>query len=130
MKQILLVLFSLLCIPLYSQQWDFNPYETKQPTEWSGTGWMLNGGYVVTNHHVADNARTIKLKFPKENGWNELSAETVLLDEENDLAILTDIPVRTIQQYEQRRKDINKVSLEYAYRLSKALMCDITQLME
>ena len=71
-----------------AQRPGYNPYATQQPTEWSGTGWALNNDYVVTNHHVADNARTILLKFSCADGWKEYAAETVLLDEENDLAIL------------------------------------------
>lgn len=66
----------------------YNPYATQQPTEWSGTGWALNDGYVVTNNHVAENARTIVLKFSNGDGWDEYSAEVALRDEENDLAIL------------------------------------------
>lgn len=83
-----IVALLVLSFQLSGQIFESYPFRTKQPSDWTGTGWMLNDGYVVTNHHVADNARTIRLKFPKENGWNELSAETVLLDEENDLAIL------------------------------------------
>lgn len=89
MKRILLS-FTLICLSLAAmcQRPGYNPYATQQPTEWSGTGWALNNGYVVTNHHVADNARTILLKFSCADGWKEYAAETVLLDEENDLAIL------------------------------------------
>lgn len=49
---------------------------------------------------------------------------------QSDLAILTEIPVRTIQQYEQRQKDINKASMEYMYKLSKVLACEPKELME
>ena len=77
-----------LVLSATAQRPGYNPYATQQPTDWSGTGWALNNGYVVTNHHVADNARTIKLKFSNGEGWNEYAAEIVLLDEENDLAIL------------------------------------------
>ena len=77
-----------LALSAIAQRPGYNPYATQQPTDWSGTGWALNNGYVVTNHHVADNARTIKLKFSNGEGWNEYAAEIVLLDEENDLAIL------------------------------------------
>jgi len=49
---------------------------------------MLNKGYVVTNHHVANNARTIQLKFMQGDSVMQYTAETVLMDEEHDLAIL------------------------------------------
>lgn len=84
----LLITLLSISLSLMAQMPGFNPYDTQQPTDWSGTGWALNNGYVVTNHHVAANARTIKLKFNNGNGWDEYFAETVLLDEENDLAIL------------------------------------------
>lgn len=46
------------------------------------------------------------------------------------LAAVTGIPVRTIQQYEQGQKDINKASAEYVIRLSKALYCEAQALLE
>ena len=49
---------------------------------------------------------------------------------QKELSEITDIPIRTIQQYEQRQKDINKASMEYVYKLSKALMCEPKDLME
>lgn len=46
------------------------------------------------------------------------------------LAAETGIPVRTIQQYEQGQKDINKASAEYVIRLAKALYCEAQALLE
>ena len=46
------------------------------------------------------------------------------------LAEETGIPVKTIQQYEQRRKDINKAQVEYVIRLSKALCCEPQDILE
>lgn len=46
------------------------------------------------------------------------------------LAKLSGVPLRTIQQYEQKAKDINKANVEYIIRLSKALSCDISLLLE
>ena len=46
------------------------------------------------------------------------------------LASLTDIPVRTIQQYEQRRKNINQAQAETLLKLSKVLNCSVEELME
>ena len=47
-----------------------------------------------------------------------------------ELAEKTGVPVRTIQQYEQRQKNINKASVEYIMRLSKALYCKPENLLE
>ncbi|MBR6304617.1 MAG: trypsin-like peptidase domain-containing protein [Paludibacteraceae bacterium] len=87
MRRYLFLLISLLCaaMTVYSQ----NPFESsRQPSEWSGTGWMLNKGYVVTNHHVANNARTIILKFMQGDSLVQYTGETVVMDEEHDLAII------------------------------------------
>ena len=46
------------------------------------------------------------------------------------LAILSGIPVRTIQQYEQRQKNINKAQAEYLVALSKVLYCSVDNLLE
>ena len=40
------------------------------------------------------------------------------------------VPVRTIQQYEQRQKNINKAQAEYVIRLAKALYCEPEDLLE
>ena len=49
---------------------------------------------------------------------------------QSQLAELSGIPVRTIQQYEQRQKNINRAQVEYLFKLSSALGCDIECLME
>ena len=49
---------------------------------------------------------------------------------QKELALLTGIPMRTLQQYEQRQKNINKASVEYMYAISKVLGCEIRELME
>ena len=46
------------------------------------------------------------------------------------LADLSGIPVRTIQQYEQRQKNINKAQAEYLVILAKVLCCEVGDLME
>ena len=46
------------------------------------------------------------------------------------LAELYGVPARTIQQYEQRQKNINKANAEYLLLLSRALSCDMAALLE
>lgn len=46
------------------------------------------------------------------------------------LAKASGVPLRTIQQYEQRQKSINKAQSEYLIRLAGALHCDPSQLLE
>ena len=46
------------------------------------------------------------------------------------LAEKTGIPIRTIQQYEQRQKDINRASGQYLLQFASALNCRMEDLME
>ncbi len=49
---------------------------------------------------------------------------------QRELADLSGVPVRTIQQYEQHRKNINKAQAEYLVMLSKVLCCEVDELIE
>lgn len=49
---------------------------------------------------------------------------------QKELSELSGVPVRTIQQYEQKQKNINKAQTEYLVMLSKALSCKIEDLLE
>ena len=49
---------------------------------------------------------------------------------QSELAEISDIPVRTIQQYEQRQKNINMARAEYVIRLAKVLYCEPEDLLE
>ena len=49
---------------------------------------------------------------------------------QSGLASLTGIPVRTLQQYEQGQKNINRARAEYVLALSRALCCDPLLLLE
>ena len=46
------------------------------------------------------------------------------------LSKLSDVPLRTIQMYEQRNKDINKAQSITLLKLSRALGCEVENLME
>ncbi len=49
---------------------------------------------------------------------------------QSKLAKAADIPVRTVQQYEQRRKDINRAGAESVEALSRVLNCEPCSLLE
>ena len=49
---------------------------------------------------------------------------------QSELAELSGVPVRTIQQYEQRQKNINKAQVEYLLMLAQALCCRVEDLVE
>lgn len=49
---------------------------------------------------------------------------------QRELAEQSGVPLRTIQQYEQRQKSINKAQAEYLLMLARILCCDIEDLIE
>lgn len=46
------------------------------------------------------------------------------------LAVISGVSVRSIQQYEQRRKDLNKAAAETVAALARALFCSVEDLLE
>ena len=49
---------------------------------------------------------------------------------QKELSEISDVPLRQIQLFEQRQRDINKCQAETLLRLSKALKCDIEDILE
>ncbi|RDU22750.1 helix-turn-helix domain-containing protein [Anaerosacchariphilus polymeriproducens] len=49
---------------------------------------------------------------------------------QSQLSALSDIPIRTIQHYEQGTKDINKAQVVTVLKLADALGCDIKDILE
>ena len=49
---------------------------------------------------------------------------------QRELAEISGIPLRTIQQYEQRQKNINKAQAEYLVMLARALCCGVEDFIE
>lgn len=55
----------------------------------SGTGFLISkNGYVITNHHVIENARKIELYFPTDSFTTKYIASVINTDIDNDIAIL------------------------------------------
>lgn len=49
---------------------------------------------------------------------------------QSELAEASGVPLRTIQQYEQRQKSINKAQAQYLIMLARALYCNAEDLIE
>lgn len=49
---------------------------------------------------------------------------------QSELAKVSEVPLRTLQQYEQKRKNINNAKAVYLVNLASALRCDVRDLME
>lgn len=78
--------------------------------------------------HFVDKMNELYLVSKKETNLKLLRQRTGL--SQRQLAFYADIPLRTLQQYEQRQKNINKAQAEYLYKLSKALNCSMEDLLE
>ena len=62
--------------------------EEKKTSEWSGTGFALNNGYVVTNYHVVEDAKSINISGINGDFSVSYTASVVATDKVNDLAIV------------------------------------------
>lgn len=62
--------------------------DSSQKEEWSGTGFALKNGYVVTNYHVIENAKSIIIQGINGDFDKQYNATIVATDKYNDLALL------------------------------------------
>lgn len=62
--------------------------EEKQPSEWSGSGFAIGNGYIVTNNHVVEGANKINVKGVKGDLNSFFVASVVSTDIKNDIAII------------------------------------------
>lgn len=60
----------------------------KYGQEWTGTGFALNNGYIITNNHVVDGAKSIVILGVNGNFNTEYKAYVVSVDKNNDLALV------------------------------------------
>ena len=56
--------------------------------KWTGSGFALNGRYIITNHHVVDNANSLKVRGIKGDFTKRYNAIVVATDTSHDLAII------------------------------------------
>ena len=59
-----------------------------QASDWSGTGFALKNGYIVTNYHVVEGAKSIQVRGVNGNSSSDYTANVVATDKTNDLAII------------------------------------------
>lgn len=63
-------------------------YEQVQKAEWTGTGFAIADGYVATNYHVINGAKTIMIKGVNGDLSNTFKGYVIASDREHDLAIV------------------------------------------
>lgn len=67
---------------------DIEDENIRDSKEWSGTGFALNNGYVVTNYHIIEDAKSISIKGIKGDFTPQYKATIIATDKYNDLALL------------------------------------------
>ena len=66
----------------------YEEVNNSHPSSWTGTGFAIGNGYIVTNNHVVGEAKTISIKGVKGDMNTGYSAEVMAADKVNDLAII------------------------------------------
>ena len=100
------------------------------PEYW--VGWVL--GYAQTT--LKKSFKTLIKVFPCSELLNyyfpyhemDIERREAVGLSQNDLSLLTDIPVRTIRAYEQNKLDIKKAQADTVVELARALSCSIDYL--
>lgn len=72
----------------YIKMYPTNNNKPIKSGNWSGTGFALNNGLVVTNYHVVENAKTVKIQGIHGDFNSFYNAEVISIDEKSDIAIL------------------------------------------
>lgn len=63
-------------------------YEQVQQAEWTGTGFAIADGYIATNYHVINGAKSIRIKGVNGNMKDSYKGYVVASDREHDLAVI------------------------------------------
>ena len=73
---------------MYSEAFNKQEEKHNMPKQWTGSGFALQEGYVVTNYHVVDGAKNITIQGTKDIFSESVDAQIVATDKDNDLALL------------------------------------------
>lgn len=75
-------------LDMYTDNEFMKKSEADKEAEWSGTGFALKNGYIATNFHVIDGAKSIIIKGVCGNFNKSYKASLIGVDRNNDLALL------------------------------------------
>ena len=131
----------------------YRPAANRTPEYWCGWAlayfqWQTNLGFKEINKYISISEiltmyspyhemdisqfcdKMIELYNKRKNNTNLKALRLDAGLSQSELAEISDIPVRTIQQYEQNQKNINAAKAETVVKLAKALNCTVEALME
>ena len=131
----------------------YRPAANRTPEYWCGWAlayfqWQTNLGFKEINTYISISEilamyspyhemdisqfcdKMIELYNKRKNNTNLKALRLDAGLSQSELAEISDIPVRTIQQYEQNQKNINAAKAETVVKLAKALNCTVEALME
>ena len=89
---------------------------------------MYNPYHEMDIHHFVDHMNNLIHANRQEANLKRLRLYAKL--SQSELARESEIPLRTIQQYEQRQKNINKAGADYIITLARVLGCKAEDLLE
>lgn len=97
--------------------------------EWSGTGFALLNGYVVTNYHVIEDAREIIISGYNGDFLHDETAKVVAFDKDADLALLKtenlSIKPNPPYAYATRISDVGEIVFALGYPLTQSMGLEI-----
>ena len=99
--------------------------------EWAGNGSGIiisKSGYIITNHHVVDDADDIEVEFILDNEIQKLNAEIVQSDKVNDLAVIkiVDVNFDGVKElpynFKTRSSDVGTKVYAFGYPMALSIM--------
>lgn len=105
--------------------------KTVKSNEWAGNGSGIiisKSGYIITNHHVIEDADEIEVEFILNDEVQKFNAEIVQVDKTNDLAIvkIVDVNFDGIEKlpynFKTRTSDVGTKVYAYGYPMALSIM--------
>tara|TARA_B110000211_G_C14014511_1_gene524743 strand:+ start:76 stop:1368 length:1293 start_codon:yes stop_codon:yes gene_type:complete len=99
--------------------------------EWAGNGSGIiisKSGYIVTNHHVIDNADDIEVEFVLDDEVQKFNAEIIQSDKVNDLAVIkiVDVNFNGVKElpynFKTRSSDVGTKVYAFGYPMALTIM--------
>ena len=86
-------------------------YEQLQETEWTGSGFAVANGYVVTSYHITNYAKTIRIKGVNGDMKKSYKGFVVASDKEHDISVIR-IVDKDFEEFSSIPYSIGKTNVE------------------